>query len=541
MASSPSSSSSTRKITTTTKGLCLKTAHHDDDGHGCDVKEQENNDPILMFGAICDADDDDADETTSTTRRTMKSDGNLEVDLATKNNAIVVDAIQKENQQTIHTQKNIINDTDSKANTTTTSSSPAEATTTSSLAPQTPMSPVSVTAAAAAVVRTSDNTSPTKMLSPLRSPQPSTWPAASMAYSVPGAHRILGLNTFESSSSSSSSSSSWAMQEEENGNENVDDDISIAANGIDTGDNRLGDSSVDCPPFTLDLECAMSSMSPATRGSRSSMLEQARRIDYKPGDSKLAIAVPINENEDERGNHVVLDTALEYSPHEDRPKVYYYQRRSFQAAVLALFCILGVGGAVGGAVAAWSHKQSNEPIIVLATSIPTMAPTAAPTAVNEPIVRARLDASIAPRLRSFSPQAYESALGWLAASSSDHSFHDDDPMLFQQRFVLAWLWYHTTKNGQEPWLSCNPPPPSHVVSSSNGKDGESEENINTCVFQNHVNVSNDGSQLVYTAEANATRWLSNTHECTWPGIYCHNETARVWAISLRGTWDILSS
>lgn len=239
------------------------------------------------------------------------------------------------------------------------------------------------------------------------------------------------------------------------------------------------------------------------------MFNQAKCIDNnKFGDNNLAIAVPIDEKE-ELG--MVVDTAKEYIP---KPK--FYQRRTFHA-LLALFCVLAIGASVGGGVAVWKEK-SNDPFVVIATPVPTAAPTGAPTTADEPIFRAFLDASIAPNLRAFSPEAYDSALSWLAGIDSFDRQRADP--LFEQRFVLAWLWYHTTKNGLEPWLSCNPP---------NASLGEND----TCVFQNHTGLNNDGSQVFYK-EDNATRWLSSTNECTWPGIYCNEETGVVWAISLRG-------
>lgn len=74
---------------------------------------------------------------------------------------------------------------------------------------------------------------------------------------------------------------------------------------------------------------------------------------------------------------------------------------------------------------------------------------------NWPLFRSFLESSITENARASSPQAYESALGWLAGTDSYERQPNDDP-LFTQRFILAWFWYHTTKDGQEPWLSCNP-------------------------------------------------------------------------------------
>jgi hypothetical protein len=129
-------------------------------------------------------------------------------------------------------------------------------------------------------------------------------PPASMASSLPGTHRILGLNAFESSSSSSSSSWSWHDEEIENDDNNVNDDNNSIANDSGISSNATTLSGCAPPPSTADLECVMSP--PATRtlnSQRASLLEQARV--RKAGDSKLAIAVPIDETQDERVNVVV--------------------------------------------------------------------------------------------------------------------------------------------------------------------------------------------------------------------------------------------
>jgi Leucine-rich repeat (LRR) protein len=293
--------------------------------------------------------------------------------------------------------------------------------------------------------------------------------------SVPGAHTVNGINFDRFNDDSSSSDSSFG--------------------GV------WVDAASSVPP---DLQFGTS---PGVNSRSASMFGQAR-IDKQDIDDKLAIAIPIDEKEEYCD---VIDTAKEYVPME-KPKV--YQRRSFQA-FLALFCLLAIGGAVGGVVAI-NKKKEKDAIVVIATPEPTAAPTAAPTASDEPIFRAFLDASMALPGRAFSPEAYDSAVRWLAGTDSLDR-QPDDP-LFEQRFVLAWLWYHTTKNGQEPWLSCNPP---------------NDSGDNTCVFQNHTGISDDGSEVFYK-EDNATRWLSGTSECTWPGIYCNEETGAVWAISLRG-------
>jgi Leucine-rich repeat (LRR) protein len=184
-------------------------------------------------------------------------------------------------------------------------------------------------------------------------------------------------------------------------------------------------------------------------------------------------------------------------------------------AFLTLFCLLAIGAAVvGGAVAARNKRnRDSAPTAAMAMGrampAPNSAPTTAPTSIDQPRFRAVLDATIGEQLRAFSPDAYESALGWMAGGTENHLLNRyQDAMLFEQRFVLAWFWYHTTKNGEELWKSCNPP---HA--SSLDDEGETDD---TCVFLSYTGgILHDGYDAV-----NATRWLSNTNECTWPGISC---------------------
>jgi Leucine-rich repeat (LRR) protein len=204
-------------------------------------------------------------------------------------------------------------------------------------------------------------------------------------------------------------------------------------------------------------------------------------------------------------------------------------------AFLALFCLLAIGVVVGGVVVARNKRNrdsavpapmaaptsTGEPMYSLDVAMaftPTAKPTAAPTSMDQPRFRASLDAAmaIAPQLRAFSPNAYESALGWMASGTAkNHSFHRqlDDPLL-EQRFVLAWFWYHTTNNGQEPWLSCNPPNASSLFN-------DEEENNDMCEI------------IEFQDTKIASRWLLGTDECTWAGITC-DSFGQVLMIGLDG-------
>jgi hypothetical protein len=424
-----------------------------------------------------------------------------------------------------------------------------------------------------------------------------------MASSLPGAHRIQGCRWNSISADAADSSSSLRPEddpEEEGGhdehgsNRHGSSSISMLRRGdllVDAHDDNdenddnddtfshyssLGRQEPSWPNAMEDIESASATSSINTRrngtGTDNVGLEKAPDNNNNViGESKLlAVAIAIDEEQEEQlKKSTILDTAKEYNPEEEKKnqtKTKVYHQRSFQAIVAVLVFVAMAGLMGGGLSAARKKKKKPNPFTnILATPTPTAAPTAAPTTTHQPLLRAFLEESIPPHMRSYSPLAYESALHWLAMditmdlddddddiSSTHDSFllhgqSEDDTdrhrLLLQQRFALAWLWYHTTHNGQEPWLSCNP-----LLTTNDNKnynnDDDDDDGIhnNTCIFSSHANVSDDGTQVVYDPIPNTTRWLShNTSECTWPGVYCHDDdddnddaAGVIWAISLRG-------
>ena len=126
-------------------------------------------------------------------------------------------------------------------------------------------------------------------------------------------------------------------------------------------------------------------------------------------------------------------------------------------------------------------------------------------------------------LISHSPDAFESAVVWFnndeliftnAAWGLETSTGDTpEDKLNIQRFVLAWFWFHTTKDGDWPWVSCNPPDESK---------GENE----FCDLLEISEVENIENELVmcYVSIPGEIRWLSKREECAWPGVNCDPDT-----------------
>jgi len=84
-----------------------------------------------------------------------------------------------------------------------------------------------------------------------------------------------------------------------------------------------------------------------------------------------------------------------------------------------------------------------------------------------------------------------------------------------QRFMMAFLWFHTTENGETEWKSCNPP-----------REGES----NTCVFSKFI-VDGNLEDAYFEPIPDQLRWLSGGDECLWTGVNCA-ESPSVMGISL---------
>ena len=88
----------------------------------------------------------------------------------------------------------------------------------------------------------------------------------------------------------------------------------------------------------------------------------------------------------------------------------------------------------------------------------------------------------------------------------DPSALEIDSSRLLQRYILAFLYYHTTGLGEEEWSSCNPP-----------KDGEDD----TCTFVEFDRLP-DGSET-FNEIPGRIRWLSAAPECEWNGVLCANE------------------
>ena len=196
---------------------------------------------------------------------------------------------------------------------------------------------------------------------------------------------------------------------------------------------------------------------------------------------------------------------------EDTP---WYQRGLFWiivcivlAAVLAIGLVVGLGGGDDR-----SSTLALGPSGAPTTSTPTPKPTPPPTPEPTTTINPEL---FYPNVPLAFQRSFNSTLEWFGA--------DNIPFESKtlQRFILTWFYYHTTDNGQSPWIVCNP--------SAGNITSEIDNSTDTCMF---FGVSkNIGSfSLCIFLDLKAT-WLSEADECRWAGISC-NEDGRVTEINL---------
>jgi hypothetical protein len=144
----------------------------------------------------------------------------------------------------------------------------------------------------------------------------------------------------------------------------------------------------------------------------------------------------------------------------------------------------------------------NKSTTVLLTLAPTESHTMAPTSARSNRFR-----SVFSELLGSTKEVYEigtpqySAAEWIM-NEDPLKLEADDTGLFQ-RYMMAFLYFHTTKNGKEKWRSCNPP-----------QEGEDD----TCTFLQFDRASNDTE--IYVPKEGKIRWLSGQGVCSWEGVLC---------------------
>jgi hypothetical protein len=224
--------------------------------------------------------------------------------------------------------------------------------------------------------------------------------------------------------------------------------------------------------------------------------------EFAEGD--LAVAMAINEDEEAAlGGKIAY--ALEYDP-DSKPPV--YKNRRFQLyGVIGVILLIVVGAGVGiGVSSAGSYDTSSSmDQVSMATNPPTMFLTA-----KEDKVYTFLTTFFSPKvMEEGTPHRMAAEWSLMEDRLSDTMTEGDLGIDFLQRYVLAFLWYHTTDNGNKPWRSCNP---------RNVTVGEDD----TCTFLQWEQLEND--DVCFKEVEGADRWMSGAETCRWQGVECSSGT-----------------
>jgi hypothetical protein len=215
-------------------------------------------------------------------------------------------------------------------------------------------------------------------------------------------------------------------------------------------------------------------------------------------DNELAVAVAIEEEDDQEKEFLVFSHAVEYDP-DSKPPIYKNRRfRLYMAIGCCLFLIVLIVVIVVSVTSGGSGTVTT----MYLTNAPTDSPTASPTNARESVYRRYFAEEV-------SSQA--SVPGTAAFLASEWIINDDprqvevDSDRLKQRYMLALLYFHTTGLGTTPWLSCNPP---------------SETEDDSCTYLEYGRLPDD--TVAYTEIPNRIRWLSSADECQWEGVLCGN-------------------
>lgn len=209
----------------------------------------------------------------------------------------------------------------------------------------------------------------------------------------------------------------------------------------------------------------------------------------------------------------------------------WYRRRVFWIVVIVQVTVIAlvVGLVIGlrdddddG-----SLRLPDAPVPAMPTAAPTPSPTSMPTST---IDLEEFFGDVPTPFRT----SFDVTLAWFGNTTGV-------PVQSRglQRFVLSWLYHHTTDNGQSPWIACNPP------------DGNTTifNDTDACVFFSVLEVSfftSGGTDLclAYNPETDA-RWLSEADECGWAGITCNDEgdvtEMNLPAVGIRGPFPYFLS
>ncbi|CAJ1962611.1 unnamed protein product [Cylindrotheca closterium] len=261
-------------------------------------------------------------------------------------------------------------------------------------------------------------------------------------------------------------------------------------------------------------------------------------------DADLAVAMAINEEEEmEKGKDETIVYAIEYDP-ESKPPLHKNRRFQLYGFIGFLVVVLVAAGAAVGV-----GGGGGETTIVDAKSLQgELGPTNSPTVYltpEEQVVYSFLSLHFSPKVREEGTPHHMAAQWVLYEDPYSQDILKDLSNVsgsldvqFLQRYVLAFLWFHSTNIGKDPWRSCNPPTFKSMnlldtlVTPSAGRlvtegveagaEAEADADSDTCTFLQWNRLENDA--VCFGAVPGVHRWMSSADTCQWQGVDCSTGT-----------------
>ncbi|KAL7558431.1 hypothetical protein ACA910_015773 [Epithemia clementina (nom. ined.)] len=197
----------------------------------------------------------------------------------------------------------------------------------------------------------------------------------------------------------------------------------------------------------------------------------------------LAVAMPVLDVEEDDG---YIQSAIEFDP-DAKPSSQQRRKRFRLYALVTLvgLVVAGVGSVLG--VLLSSHSDSNQSDIPIVPFRETLG------------IKDRVERIVGSQVLEDPESPYSKALEWITHNDTMQIVPESSN--FVQRYIFSYFYYSTSKNGREPWLSCNPPAPNET---------------DDCMFKQLYNIH---PNPMYQ-DVPWKRWLTGLHECEWAGLSC---------------------
>jgi len=258
----------------------------------------------------------------------------------------------------------------------------------------------------------------------------------------------------------------------------------------------------------------------------------------------LAVAMVINEEEmgGQKEKEAMIASAVEYDPNSKPP---LHKNRRFQ--LYGVICLLLLAAISAGANTAVGGGE--ETIVERTIQGGALGPTNAPTMYLKPqeqLVYNFLALHFSPKVWDEGTPHHMAAQWALYEDPYSQAILQDLlpnaraslDVQFLQRYVLAFLWFHSTNMGKDAWRSCNPPTFQKIMGNDSmvtPSSVEDDREGDTCTFLQWNKLEND--DFCFGAVEGANRWMSSVDTCKWQGVDCSTGTE---VLGLDLVWQGLS-